>query len=276
MSRKRGSKGRQDRGVTHDHASGGSISNQKGARTVLRDKSGRTSGPAGGGGSSRDGGLAEAHGDVESAAKRHGTSDGDSTVDFRDGQTGGNPDSLTRDSLMSMLDQVPDQYRAYQSEHKFRNTVEQWNFQMDNKDYEGQPLNHQESVFRYYNIWCRLRDALQEMPNPFADAIPNKALACSDIAEARLLAYALNLAQGDWLGAPLDFLEATDDTGESEADTQETQKKLHDHWCDTYEKNSLEGLRATIDYCQKEWLCEYATNYSKSINIFQSSGMGKS
>jgi hypothetical protein len=112
------------------------------------------------------------------------------------------------------------------------------------------------------------------MPNPFAEAIRYKAVACGmrDVSPVCIS----KLAQGDWLGAILEFLEAIHGTGGGEADAPETQNKLYDHWHDTYGGSSLEGLRMTIQNCEEEWGSEYARCYSKSINIFQSSGMGKS
>jgi hypothetical protein len=177
---------------------------------------------------------------------------------------------------MSTLAQVPKRYRAYQSEHEFKNVVQQWKVQMDKKHYQHVPLVHQTYLVRFTNTFRRLQDALGEIPNPFADSIRSKALNCAHVVEAGLPVYAAKLAQGDWLGATVDFLKAVDETGGSAADTQETQNRLYDHWQDTYDGDSLEGLRTTIENYERQWTDEYATCYSKSINIFQSSGMGKS
>ena len=100
----------------------------------MHDKSGRTSGRAAVGGSSNAGGVSETSGDGGSTAKRHGSSGSDSADDAL---TGGDPGSLIRGGLMSMLDRVPERYRAYQSEQKFKDVVEQWKPQMDGKDYES-------------------------------------------------------------------------------------------------------------------------------------------
>jgi hypothetical protein len=171
--------------------------------------------------------------------------------------------------------QVPERYRAYQSQHKTKEVVEQWNVQMDQKDYKGKPLRHRTPFVQAFNIWIRLQDALLEMPNPFTEAIRNKALDCG-MPEAVSPVCASKLAQGDWLGAILELLEAIEGTDAGDADIQETRNKLYDHWRDTYGGDSLEGIRMTIQNCEKEWPSVYGTCYSKSINIFQSSGMGKS
>jgi hypothetical protein len=194
-----------------------------------------------------------------------------------DGVRQDSPIAVLPSSFMSMLDLVPLEYRGYDNEMEFRSIAQKWQEQLQTKDFSAHPLGDGElPIVREVAALVRVKAALAEMPNPFAEAIRTEALHSSAKVVERSEPYISKLVDGDWVGAVLQIFQDIRTNDETDWQLAERQKRLYDHWIGSFVGNSLQGLQTTIQHYQSNWNIAYAERYSKSINIVQSSGMGKS
>jgi len=131
-------------------------------------------------------------------------------------------------------------------------------------------------VIKCAAVLFRLEAALKKTPNPFAPAMLTEAAGSVAKVKERVELYISMLAEGNWVDAVLEILQSIRGVTENEVEVAERLKKLYDHWCGNYGGNSLQALEASIRNYHANWTSDYAISYSKSINIVQSSGMGKS
>jgi len=187
------------------------------------------------------------------------------------------PNASPPTSFTSMLDMVPLEYRAYQNERQLHSIARMWHQQMQLIDFSRNPLwGEERPLMRTVSALLRLKAALTEMPNPFAPEKLTEALGSAGIVVGRSEMYVTKLAEGDWVGAVLQLFQDIGGFNPNDVGVAERQKILYDHWCGSFAGNSLQALQSTIQHYQSNWENAYGWRYSKSINIVQGSGMGKS
>jgi len=180
-------------------------------------------------------------------------------------------------SLTSILDLVPLQYHGYEIPGEFYSTALQWQQQMQLKDFTTHSLDDGENpVVRGVSVLWRFRVALNETPNPFAQATRAEALRCDTKIMQNGDRYRTMLAKGEWVRAVQHLFQDLWGNSEMDEHMAERQKRLYDHWCGTFAGDSLMALSAAIRNYEPNWTNDYSMYYSKSIPIIQSSGMGKS
>jgi hypothetical protein len=200
----------------------------------------------------------------------------DEVDESRDAVREDSPTACFRTSFTSMLDLVPQEYRGYQNEMEFRTITLNWQKEMQPKKFSTNSLNEVLPVLRRVATLARVTAALIETPNPFAQAIRMEALSCAAKLLDLSVRYIPKLAEGDWVGAILQVFQDIREPTVTDFDVEHQQKRLYDHWCRTFAGNSLQALQTTVQHYQSNWQIAYAERYSKSINIVQSSGTGKS
>jgi len=179
-------------------------------------------------------------------------------------------------SFASTLDRVLPDYRGYQKEEEFRSIAQQWQQQMQEMEFPIPIRDGSNPRFHRSAVLNRLEAAVTETPNPFAQAMLTEAASSVAKAIERFELYICMLAEGNWVGAVLELLQSIHGVIENKEEVAERQKTLYDDWCGNHGGDSLQALEVTIQHYQANWTSDYADGYSKSINIFQSSGMGKS
>ena len=176
-----------------------------------------------------------------------------------------------------MADQVPLRYRAYQKKEEFLSVAQQWQQQMQEMEFPLPIRDKDRPTVKAAAAWLRIKAALNKTPNPFAQALLTEAARSDAKVVEELELYLSMLEAGNWVGAVLKLLSPICSSVAVTVSPADRQKKLYDHWCGKYSGNSLQSLEASIQRYQTEWRVDYDNHYySKSINIFQSSGMGKS
>jgi len=254
----RGSKNRADVSKQSDN----------GGRAVGQNKTPTIASTIGFGNRSRGGGR---------PAGYPGTGAGGQVNEFGDSLSRDTPVTPSPTSFTSSFDRVPQEYRAYQNKTEFRRIAQKWQQQMQLKDFSTHRLDDDEIlVVRRVAVLARLRAALTEMPNPFAQAIRTEILSSTDKILERNYGCISKLAAGDWVGAVLRILEDIRRNDEIDREVVARRRRQYDHWCTTFTGKSLQMLQGAIRRYQSNWEITYAKSYSKSINIVQSSGMGKS
>jgi len=122
-----------------------------------------------------------------------------------------------------------------------------------------------------------LRIALVHNTNPFPDVMVSRALKKLDEKSYDMDHVSSALLGGRWGDAVLLLQASASEVGPAGSNLGETLSQLDSCWRDEYRGESLHGLMTTIEEYEKNWTDEPGTRYySKCLNIFQSSGMGKS
>jgi hypothetical protein len=182
-----------------------------------------------------------------------------------------------RSSFASTLEQLPLDWRATQDEEEFLITAQKWHQRMQTYDFSSHPLLDNSAFYETGSaVWYRLRVGLTETPNPFAPAILVDAVGSSNKVFMDYGPYKRKLAERNWIGAVVELFKTIRPVVGTAAHEVERQRKLYDHWCGNYGGNSVKALQTTIRDYETKLKSDAVHHYSKSICIFQSSGMGKS
>ena len=242
---------------------------KRGSGSIANCRGGGTGNRGGGNMANRGGGTTSNHGAGNTGNRGAGNKVRESDDELMDQK------AVFLASFASTLDRVPPDYRGYQNEEEFRSIAQQWQQQMQGMEFA--PISDSDPPFvKAAVVWYRLKAAIIKMPNPFAQAMLTKAASSATKVEERFELYISILGEGNWVGAVLELLMSIRGYTENEDEVAERQEKLYDHWCGDYCGTSLQALEASIQDYQTNWRSDYTTNYPKSINIVQSSGMGKS
>ena len=128
-------------------------------------------------------------------------------------------------SFASTLDRVPPAYQRYQNEEEFQNIAQQWQQQMQEMEFPIPICDGRNPLFQGAAVLIRLEAAVNETPNPFAQAILTEATSSIAKAIERFELYICMLAEGNWVRAVLELLQSIHGVTGNEG-VAERQKKL--------------------------------------------------